>query len=105
MVGIIASAITAGKNTASVYLFRRIERRSLVFVGLSVVYVALTLISALCSEYREIALWGQFDRAEGFFTTACYFVIFLFSMYSFKTTKNFRKYGKRCEISFLLFVH
>ncbi len=73
-----------------IYLFRRIEKRSLVFVGLSVVYVLMTLISALCSEYREIALWGQFDRAEGFFTTACYFVIFLFSMYSFKTTKNFR---------------
>lgn len=87
---VIAIIMMALAIICCVYLFRRIERRSLVFVGLSVVYVALTLISALCSEYREIALWGQFDRAEGFFTTACYFVIFLFSMYSFKTTKNFR---------------
>ncbi len=87
---VIAIIMMALALICCVYLFRRIERRSLVFVGLSVVYVALTLISALCSEYREIALWGQFDRAEGFFTTACYFVIFLFSMYSFKTTKNFR---------------
>nr|MDE7193670.1 O-antigen ligase family protein [Oscillospiraceae bacterium] len=87
---VIAIIMMALALLCCVYLFRRIEKRSLVFVGLSVVYVAMTLISALCSEYREIALWGQFDRAEGFFTTACYFVIFLFTMYSFKTTSNFR---------------
>lgn len=87
---VIAVIMMALALLCCMYLFRRIEKRSLVFVGLSVVYVLMTLISALCSEYREIALWGQFDRAEGFFTTACYFVIFLFTMYSFKTAKNFR---------------
>lgn len=87
---VIAIIMMALALLCCVYLFKRIEKRSLVFVGLSAVYVLMTLISALCSEYREIALWGQFDRAEGFFTTACYFVIFLFTMYSFKTTKNFR---------------
>lgn len=87
---VIAIIMMALALLCCMYLFRRVEKRSLVFVGLSVVYVLMTLISALCSEYREIALWGQFDRAEGFFTTACYFVIFLFTMYSFKTTKNFR---------------
>lgn len=87
---VIAIIMMALALLCCVYLFRRIEKRSLVFVGASVVYVLMTLISALCSEYRDIALWGQFDRAEGFFTTACYFVIFLFTMYSFKTTKNFR---------------
>lgn len=87
---VIAIIMMALALLCCVYLFKRIEKRSLVFVGLSVVYVLMTLISALCSEYREIALWGQYDRAEGFFTTACYFVIFLFTMYSFKTTKNFR---------------
>lgn len=89
-VAVAAIIMLALALVCCVYLFKRAEKRSLVFVGLSVVYVALTLISALCSEYREVALRGQFDRAEGFFTTACYFVIFLFSMYSFKTTKNFR---------------
>ena len=87
---VIAIIMMALALLCCIYLFRRAEKRSLVFVGLSAVYVIMTLISALCSEYRDIALWGQYDRAEGFFTTACYFVIFLFTMYSFKTTKNFR---------------
>lgn len=87
---VIAIIMMALAVLCCIYLFRRAEKRSLVFVGLSVVYVALTFVSALCSEYREIALWGEFDRAEGFFTTACYFVIFLFTMYAFKTAKNFR---------------
>jgi hypothetical protein len=73
-----------------VYLFKRAEKRSLVYVGLSAVYVVVTLASALCSEYGEIAFYGQYDRAEGFFTTACYFVIFLFTMYAFKNSGNFR---------------
>lgn len=87
---VIAIIMMALAVLCCIYLFKRAEKRSLVFVGLSVVYVALTFVSALCSEYREIALWGEFDRAEGFFTTACYFVIFLFTMYAFKTAKNFR---------------
>ena len=73
-----------------VYLFRRVEKRSLVYVGASVVYVVMALISAACSNYTEIAFNGVYDRAEGFYTTACYFVLFLFTMYAFKTTQNFR---------------
>lgn len=71
-------------------LFRRIEKRSLVYVGASVVYVIMTLASALMSEYPQIAFSGEYDRAEGFWTTACYFVMFLFSMYAFRTSGNFR---------------
>lgn len=72
-----------------VYLFRRIEKRSLVYVGASVVFVGMALISALLSDYQDIAFNGVYDRAEGFFTTACYFVIFLFTMFAFKHEQNF----------------
>ena len=71
-------------------LFRRIEKRSLVYVGASVVFVVMTLASAITSEYSQIAFSGEYDRAEGFWTTACYFVMFLFSMYAFRTSGNFR---------------
>lgn len=71
-------------------LFRRIEKRSLIYVGCSVAYVVMTLASALSSSYPDIALYGVYDRAEGFFTTACYFVLFLFTMYAFRTSGNFR---------------
>lgn len=73
-----------------IYLFRRIEKRSLVYVCASGVFVAMALISALLSDYRNIAFYGEYDRAEGFFTTACYFVIFLFTMFAFKHEQNFR---------------
>ena len=71
-------------------LFRRIEKRSLVYAGCSVVYVVMTLASALNSQYGHIAFYGEYDRAEGFFTTACYFVMFLFTMYAFRTSGNFK---------------
>ena len=71
-------------------LFRRIEKRSLVYVGASVVFIVMTLASALMSDYSQIAFAGEYDRAEGFWTTACYFVMFLFSMYAFRTSGNFK---------------
>lgn len=71
-------------------LFRRIEKRSLVYVGCSVVYVIMTLASAVNSLYGSLAFSGEYDRAEGFYTLACYFVMFLFTMYAFRTSGNFR---------------
>lgn len=72
-----------------IYLFKKSEKRRLVYVGASLVYVVMTLISAINSKYSDIAFNGVFNRAEGFFTLACYFVIFLFTIYAFKRTQNF----------------
>ncbi len=79
-------------------LFRRVEKRSLVYVGGSAVFVAMSLVSALLSDYQHIAFFGEYDRAEGFWTLACYFVMFLFSMYAFRTSGNFK------PLSIALFV-
>lgn len=73
-----------------IFLFRRIEKYMLVYTGASVVYVGMSLASALCSEFGDVAFYGMYDRAEGFFTTACYFVMFLFTMYAFRKTQNFK---------------
>lgn len=73
-----------------VYLFKRVEKRSFIYVGASVTFVLLSLASALGSSYQNVAFFGASDRAEGFFTTACYFVMFLFTMYAFKKTQNFK---------------
>lgn len=71
-------------------LFRRIEKRSLFYVGCSVVFAAFSLASAVGSDFQSIAFSGEYDRAEGFWVIACYFVMFLFSMYAFRTSGNFR---------------
>lgn len=73
-----------------VYLFKRAEKRSFIYVGASVTFVLLSLASALGAAYKDAAFFGVSDRAEGFFTTACYFVMFLFTMYAFKKTQNFK---------------
>ncbi|MGM9935436.1 MAG: O-antigen ligase family protein [Clostridium sp.] len=57
---------------------------------LSFVFLVLTLFSALFSNYKQIALWGVYDRAEGFFTIACYILLFVYSIFTFKTTKDFK---------------
>lgn len=57
---------------------------------LSFVFLVLTLSSALFSNYKQIALWGVYDRAEGFFTIACYILLFVYSIFTFKTTKDFK---------------
>ncbi len=57
---------------------------------LSFVFLVLTLSSALFSNYKQIALWGVYDRAEGFFTIACYILLFVYSIFAFKTTKDFK---------------
>ncbi len=88
-VAVIAVVMLALAFFCCLYLFRGIEKRSLVYVGASVVYVIMTLASALGSPYGDVAFYGIYDRAEGFFTLACYFVMFLFTMYAFKKTQNF----------------
>ncbi len=72
------------------YMFKRAEKRTLIYVAASVVFVLMSLMSALGSDYRSTAFFGVSDRAEGFFTLACYFVLFLFTMYAFRKTQNFR---------------
>ncbi|MBQ9947114.1 MAG: undecaprenyl-phosphate glucose phosphotransferase [Oscillospiraceae bacterium] len=73
-----------------VFLFRRIDKKMWVYTGASALYVIMALASALCSQFQEVAFYGIHDRAEGFYTTACYFVLFLFTMFAFRKTQNFR---------------
>ena len=57
---------------------------------LSFVFFVLTMLSALFSDYKQVALWGIYDRAEGFITIACYILLFVYSIFTFKTTKDFK---------------
>lgn len=59
-------------------------------VILSLIFLLLSLFSSIFSEYRKIAFFGIFDRAEGFITIACYILIFIYSIYTFNSTKNYR---------------
>ena len=54
------------------------------------VFSLFALLSAIFSKYKEVSFWGIFDRAEGFITIACYMILFIYSIYTFKTTNNYK---------------
>ncbi|BCZ49034.1 polymerase [Clostridium gelidum] len=54
------------------------------------VFFLFTLLSAIFSKYKEVSFYGIFDRAEGLITIACYMVLFVYSIYTFKNTKDYK---------------
>lgn len=54
------------------------------------VFLLFILLSSIFSKYNQEAFWGIFDRAEGFIAIACYVILFIYSIYTFKTTNNYR---------------
>lgn len=54
------------------------------------IFLFFTFLSAVFSQYRQVSFWGIYDRAEGFITISCYMIIFLYSIYTFKTTSDYK---------------
>ena len=78
----------------SIIFFKKIFKKkdkvvNLILIG-SIVFWILTLFSAIFSTHKNYAFYGAFDRAEGFITISCYMILFIYSIYTFKTTKNYK---------------
>ena len=56
----------------------------------SLIFLGFTFLSALFSQYKHVAFWGIYDRSEGFITIACYIILFIYSIYTFKNTNEFK---------------
>lgn len=91
----------------SIIFFKRIFTKkdkminfTLILVG---IFLALSLISTLLSQYKDIALWGVYDRAEGFITIACYIILFIYSIFAFKGQKDFKSIA--VPILILVFIN
>ena len=67
-----------------------IKRNKYIKIGLCGVgiFTVAAVLSTVCSEYRELAIWGTYDRAEGFITISCYIIVFLYSIYAFNEYNN-----------------
>ncbi len=65
----------------------------------SFVFLVFTLISAVSSQYKQVAFWGVYNRAEGFVTYLCYFILFVYSIYTFKKTEDYK-----CLLNAILIV-
>ena len=54
------------------------------------IFLLFTLLSAIFSPYKQTSFLGIYDRAEGFITITCYVIIFIYSVYTFKTTNDYK---------------
>ncbi len=63
---------------------------SKIYLTSSVVLVGMTLISTLLAEYKEIAMWGVYDRAEGCVIWTCYIIMMLYTYYVVKNEKGYK---------------
>lgn len=50
----------------------------------------MTIISTLLSSYKEISIWGMYDRAEGLVVWSCYFIMMLYTLYVVRDRKGYR---------------
>ena len=56
------------------------------------IFWLFTLLSSVFSQYKQVAFLGIYDRAEGFITITCYIILFIYSIYTFKTTNDYIYY-------------
>lgn len=54
------------------------------------IFALFTIISALFSEYKDVALWGIPDRAEGVVITICYVFIMVYVLYVFNVVEHYK---------------
>ena len=54
------------------------------------VLLGMTILSTCLSDYKEIALWGMFDRAEGMVMWCCYIFMMFYTYYAIKDERNYK---------------
>lgn len=59
------------------------------------VFLLFSLLSTFASSYQDVAVWGLPDRAEGMVVIACYGLMFLYTVYVFNNTQDY-KYIAAC---------
>lgn len=83
--------------TMVVIAFLMVEKRDIkndlyikiYLVGASL-FLGVSLIATLCTEYKEVAWGGMPDRAEGFWITLCYIIIFTYTIYTLKNVNEYK---------------
>ena len=56
----------------------------------SIIFLFFTFLSTMFSSYKQTAIWGIHDRAEGFITITCYIILLVYSIYTFKKTSDYK---------------
>ena len=65
------------------------DKYSKIYLASGAILLLMTIISTLMSDYKEIAIWGVYDRAEGMVMWVCYVVMMFYTFYCVKGKKSF----------------
>ena len=65
-------------------------KNMLLYMGAAGVFLLFTVLSALFSPYTKEALWGVPGRAEGMVIIICYVVMMRYTIFAFRSIKDFR---------------
>lgn len=65
------------------------DKYMITYVISALVFLGVSLIATLTSEYSSTAWTGMPDRAEGMIMTGCYIVILLYTIYAFRKYENY----------------
>ncbi|WP_297417387.1 O-antigen ligase family protein [Clostridium sp.] len=78
----------------SIIFFKRIfEKKDKILNSILIaggIFLVFTFLSAIFSNYKQVAFQGIYDRAEGCITIACYIILFIYSVYTFKSTNDYK---------------
>lgn len=78
----------------SIVFFKRIfEKKDKIINSILIagsIFLIFTFLSTIFSPYKPVAIWGIYDRAEGLITITCYLILLIYSIYTFKTTKDYK---------------
>lgn len=66
------------------------SKYSKIAIVAAVILAGMTILSTLFSNYKEIATWGMYDRAEGMVMWLCYLIIWFYSFYCIKNEKGYK---------------
>lgn len=71
-------------------LFYKRDRLFTAYLIAGGIYILFAFLSACFSQYSSIAFWGVHDRAEGALILCCYILLLFYSMYAYRTEKDYR---------------
>lgn len=71
-------------------IFEKKDKQTWIYLIASGVFILFTFLSALFAENQEVAFKGFYSQAEGFITIMCYMIVFLYTIFAFLETEDYR---------------
>ncbi len=66
------------------------DRKVKVYIGSSMVFIVMSVIATLFSDYKSVAVWGIYDRAEGVITLICYIASMFYTIYIYNNERHMK---------------